>query len=84
MNAIRNEIHNKDNISYNYDIPLMIPISGCILKRNKIAKYKNSIYYIFFKLNSHLIPYITTKEYNTGKIYTNHIMKISCFLEKKS
>ena len=64
MNAIRNEMHNGDNILYNYDIPLTIPILECILKRNKMAKYKNSIYYIFFKSNSHLIPYITTKEYN--------------------
>ena len=29
-----------------------------------MTKHKNSIYYIFFKLNSQLIPYITTKEYN--------------------
>ena len=47
MNAIRNEIHNRDNILYNYDIPLMIPILECILKRCKIMKYKNSIYRIF-------------------------------------
>ena len=40
MNAIRNEIHDRDNILYNYDIPLMIPILECILKRNKMAKYK--------------------------------------------
>ena len=26
--------------------------------------YKNSIYYIFFKLNNKPFPYITTKEYN--------------------
>ena len=29
-----------------------------------MMKYKNSIYYIFFKLNSQPFPYITTKEYN--------------------
>ena len=29
-----------------------------------MTKYKNSIYYIFFKLNGQLFPYITTKEYN--------------------
>ena len=29
-----------------------------------MMKYKNSIYYIFFKLNSQPIPYITTKVYN--------------------
>ena len=27
-------------------------------------KCENSIYYIFFKLNSQPIPYITTKEHN--------------------
>ena len=43
MKAIRNEIHNRDNILYNYEIPLTIPILECILKRNKMIKYKNSI-----------------------------------------
>ena len=61
MNTIRNEIQNRDNILCNYIIPIMIPILECILKRNKITKYKNSIYYIFFKLNSQPFPYITTK-----------------------
>ena len=64
MKAIRNERHNRDNILYNYEIPLTIPILECILKRNKMMKYKNSIYYVFFKLNNQLFPYITTKEYN--------------------
>ena len=64
MKAIRNEIHNRDNILYNYEIPLTIPILECTLKRNKMVKYKNSIYYVFFKLNNQTFPYITTKEYN--------------------
>ena len=34
MKAIRNEICNRDNILYNYTIPLTIPILECILKRN--------------------------------------------------
>ena len=29
-----------------------------------MAKYKNSIYYVFFKLNNQPFSYITTKEYN--------------------
>ena len=29
-----------------------------------MVKYKNSIYYVFFKLNNKPFPYITTKEYN--------------------
>ena len=29
-----------------------------------MVKYKNSIYYVFFKLNNQTFPYITTKEYN--------------------
>ena len=29
-----------------------------------MVKSKNSIYHIFFKLNSQPFPYITTKEYN--------------------
>ena len=63
MKAIRNEMHDRDNIFYNYEIPLTIPILQGILKRNKMMKYKNSIYYIFFKLNNQPFPYITTKEY---------------------
>ena len=48
MDAIRNEIHNRDNVLYNYTIPITIPILECILKRNEVTKYKNRIYYIFF------------------------------------
>ena len=62
MKAIRNEICNRDNILYNYTIPLTIPILECILKRNKMMKYKNSIYFIFFKLKSQPLPYITITE----------------------
>ena len=62
MKAIRNEICNRDNILYNYTIPLTIPILECILKRNKMMKYKNSIYFIFFKLKSRPLPYITITE----------------------
>ena len=49
MNVIRDEIRNRDNILYNYTIPLTIPILECILKRNKMIKYKNSK--ISFSLN---------------------------------
>ena len=62
MKAIRNEICNRDNILYNYTIPLTIPILECILKRNKMMKCKNSIYFIFFKLKSQPLPYITITE----------------------
>ena len=80
MDAIRNEIHNRDNILYNYDIPLTIPILECILKRCKMTKYKNSIYCIFFKLSNQPFPHITAKEYNmvlnvfnvVSSIYNKH------------
>ena len=62
MKSIRNEICNRDNILYNYTIPLTIPILECILKRNKMMKYNNSIYFIFFKLKSQPLPYITITE----------------------
>ena len=62
MKAIRNEICNRDNILYNYTILLTIPILECILKRNKMMKYKNSIYFIYFKLKSQPLPYITITE----------------------
>ena len=64
MEAIRNEIHDGTNILYNYTIPLTIPILECILKRNKLMIYKDSIYFIFFKLSGKSFPHITTKEYN--------------------
>ena len=44
METIWDEIHDETNILYNYTIPLTIPILECILKRNKMMKYKNSIY----------------------------------------
>ena len=59
MKTIRDEICNRDNILYNHTIPLTIPILECILKRNKMMKYKNSIYFIYFKLKSQPFPYIT-------------------------
>ena len=62
MDVIKNEICNRDNILYNYTIPLTIPILECILRRNKMMKYKNSIYFIFFKLKSQPLPYITITE----------------------
>ena len=62
METIRDEIHDETNILYNYTIPLTIPILECILKRNKMMKYKNSIYFIYFKLKSQPLPYITITE----------------------
>ena len=64
METIRDEIHDVTNILYNFDIPLMIPILECILKRNELMIYKDSIYFIFFKLSVKSFPHITTKEYN--------------------
>ena len=65
MEATGGEIHNETNILYNYTIPITIPILECILKRNELTKYKDSIYFIFFKLSGKSFPHITTKEYNT-------------------
>ena len=64
MEMIKDEIHNETNILYNYTIPLTIPILECILKRNELTMYKDSIYFIYFKLYGLPIPHITTKEYN--------------------
>ena len=65
MEMIRDEIHNETNILYPYKIPLTIPILECILKRNELAMYKDSIYSIYFKLSGRSFPHITAKEYNT-------------------
>ena len=64
METIRDEIHNETNILYPYEIPLLIPILECILKRNELSTYKDSIYFIYFKLSGGSFPHITTKEYN--------------------
>ena len=65
METIRNEIYDETNILHNYTIPITIPILECILKRNELMMYKDSIYFIFFKLNGGSFPHVTTKEYNT-------------------
>ena len=64
MEVIRIEIHDGTNILYNYTIPITIPILECILKRNELTMYKDSAYFIFFKLRGVPFPHITTKEYN--------------------
>ena len=64
MKTIRGEIHDGTNILYPYETPIMIPILECILKRNELAIYKDSIYFIYFKLSGGSFPHITMKEYN--------------------
>ena len=46
MKTIRDEIHDGANILYPYEIPLTIPVLECILKRNELSIYKDSIYFI--------------------------------------
>ena len=65
MKTISDEIHNETNVLYPYEIPITIPILECILKRNELLMYKDSIYFIYFKLSGGFFPCITTKEYNT-------------------
>ena len=65
METIRDEIHDETNILYNYTIPITIPILECILKRNELTRYKDFIYFIYFKLSGVPFPHINTKEYNT-------------------
>ena len=64
METIRDGIHNGTNILYPYEIPLTIPILECISKRNELTMYKDSIYFIYFKLNGGSFPHVTTKECN--------------------
>ena len=65
METIKDEIHNETYILYNCTIPIMIPTLECILKRNELTMYKDSIYFIYFKLSGGSFPHITTKEYDT-------------------
>ena len=76
METIRDEIHNETNILYNYTIPRTIPILECILKRNELTMYKDSIYFIFFKLSGLPFPHITTKEYNLALSMFNVVSSI--------
>ena len=76
MKAIRNKICNRVNILYNYTIPLTIPISECILKKKKMMKYKNSIYFIYFKLSGVPLPYITITEKDMMLNMFNIVSKI--------
>ena len=76
MKMIRDEIHNETNILYPYEISLMIPILECILKRNELSMYKDSIYFIYFKLSGGFFPCITTKEYNTILSMFNDVSSI--------
>ena len=46
IKAIRAEIHDGTNILYPYEISLTISILECILKRNELMIYKDSIYFI--------------------------------------
>ena len=65
MKTITDEIHDGTNILYPYEIPLTIPILESILKRNELTMYKDSIYFIYFKLSGGSFPSIAPKEYNT-------------------
>ena len=76
MEAIRGEIHNGTNILYNYTIPLTIPVLECILKRNELTMYKDSIYFIFFKLSGLPFLHIMTKEYNLALNLFNVVSSI--------
>ena len=64
MKTISNVIHNVDNILYHYQIPLSIPILSCILKRNGLSKYRDSLYYIYFKLSGEPFPHTNSGGYN--------------------
>ena len=77
IKMVRDEIHDGTNILYPYEIPLTIPILECILKRNELSIYKDSIYFIYFKLSGGSLPHITTKEYDTILSVFNVISSIS-------
>ena len=79
LKMIRDEIHNETNVLYPCEIPLPIPILECILKRNKLTMYKDSINFIYFKLSGGSFPHITVKEYN---IILNAFNVISSIYDK--
>ena len=76
METIMDEIHDETNILYPYEILLTIPILECILKRKELTIYKDSIYFIFFKLSGKSFPHITTKVYNLALDVFNVVSRI--------
>ena len=76
METIRGEIHDGTKILYPYEIPLTIPILECILKRNELSMYKDSIYFIYFKLSGGSFPHITPEEYNAILNVSNVVSSI--------
>ena len=64
METIKDELHDETNILYPYEIPLTIPILECILKRNELAMYKDSIYFIYFVDLSHTSQRKSTIRYS--------------------
>ena len=64
MVVIKDEMHDETNILHKYTIPITIPVLECILKRNELTRYKDSIYFIYFKLSGVPFPHINTKKYN--------------------
>ena len=76
METIRDEIHDETNILYNYTIPITITILECMLKRKELTIYKNSIYFIFFKLSGLPFPHITAKEYSLALNVFNVVSSI--------
>ena len=67
IRTLWNQINNKDNLLYNYTIPLTIPIFECLLKKNKLMSYKKSIFYIYFKLMNQPFPYLKIEECNRAR-----------------
>ena len=65
LEVIRDEIHARTNILYNYTIPITIPILECILNRNELMIYKGSMCHIYFELTGKSFPHITTKEHSS-------------------
>ena len=63
--TIRDEIRDETNILYNYTMPITIPVLECVLKRKELMMYKDSLYYIYFKLSGKCFPHINKKEYDT-------------------
>ena len=70
METIRGEIHDGTNILYPYEIPLTIPILECTLKRNELIMYKDSIYFIYFKLSGEILP---THHNERVQYYTQYV-----------
>ena len=65
------ELHNSDNILYNYSQvdSLTIPMLDQLLKKNKLMRHKRDIYNLYFTINKKAPPQLSIRECQKAEMY---------------